>query len=80
MYAGISKGGSLVAIYEWRFVIPIDRKGNPLASGSDVMSVEGLLKQVRFTKILFHAIFCKLIVLMMENQVVILHGLLAPES
>lgn len=46
MYVGISKNGSLVAIHEWRFAVPVDRKGRPLETGSDILTTEGLIKHV----------------------------------
>jgi len=50
VYAGISHSGSLVAIYEWKFTVPVDRKDKPIGSGGttggDISTVEGLMKQV----------------------------------
>lgn len=50
VYAGISKGGSLVAIHEWRFQVPMDRKGRQALISDDdqIMTTEGLIRQVRY--------------------------------
>ncbi|CAL8138262.1 unnamed protein product [Orchesella dallaii] len=47
VYAGISNSGSLVAIYEWKFTIAVDRKGKPNGIGGDLYTVEGLIKQLQ---------------------------------
>ncbi|ODM96993.1 Eukaryotic translation initiation factor 2-alpha kinase 4 [Orchesella cincta] len=47
VYAGISNTGSLVAIYEWKFAIPVDRKGKPISTSGDFSTTEGLIKQLQ---------------------------------